>query len=232
MLLSSHYSLFFDLLVTQLLHPKYSHCFSSEQRQGMYDMVLRVIEALAHPDVAIDEQHWPNQYSRLLRGLLADAKLDSIKRSKTKSESPKTRTSPPVLKQSPARNVPIPLTPSSASSDVHEPYNYTDRPKDGHPAGSPLIDRNHHPQTYALEVPEFFNPPLPFDSDMLQSIRSLTNSWDGMVLPGKWFLNFTAYQNLLSFGDAGINWMGRIRDADTDMKESTIERLYHAGQAQ
>lgn len=158
-------------------------------------MVLRVVEALAHPDVAIDEQHWPNQYSRLLRGLLADAKLDSIKRlqrAKTKSESPKTHTSTPALKQSPVMNVSLSLTPSPASSVVHEPSYYTDRSKGTYPSGSPLVDRNQHPETFSLETTEFFTPPLPFDSDMLQSMHSLTNSWDGMVLPGVWSLNFTA----------------------------------------
>jgi hypothetical protein len=52
-------------------------------------------------------------------------------------------------------------------------------PGDGSSGDSP-------PLTMGLNLHEFFAPPLPFDGELLDSVKNLTNSmeWDGMAVPG------------------------------------------------
>lgn len=198
----------------------------------MYDMVVRVAEALGNPQVYIDEQHWPKLYSRLLQGLLADAKIDPKKgRSKTKSQSPGA--SPKGSSQpSPAMTGSTPLAPSAQPSAVKEMYGQQSRYYELH-STEPSQDAGAAMETgtFPTNTPEYFVvPPLPFDSDMLQSMHSLTNSW---VLPGK-RLNF-AQLSLTAhlWRYVGMNWMGQNQGTDTHMVETTPmdPRMYYNSQS-
>lgn len=175
-------------------------CFSVEQRQGMHDMVVRVAEALGAPEVSIDEHHWPKLYSRLLHGLLADAKIDPISskrshRSKTKSQSPRD-SSKDSLQPSPAMPHSASLSPPALPGADQEMYNQQTRFYE-----PPPTSLNQNTATFPMNAPDYFVvPPLPFDSEMLESMHSLTNSW---VLPGE-CLNFTACPCSLKCGDTQV----------------------------
>jgi hypothetical protein len=53
-------------------------------------------------------------------------------------------------------------------------------------SGSLIASDEHNQSVFAMNVPEFFVAPLPFDKEMLQSMHTITNStdWNGVALPG------------------------------------------------
>lgn len=216
---------FASAFLVKLLQPKYAQHLSRERRVEIRDLVQRVIDLLSSPEVAIDDRHGPKLYARFLQGLLATpmARVDQSPASvrsprRVPSKHSSARSSPsqaPGTLSARQSLSPPPATSSAASS-----------PKpDTPPLASALLQLQQAqiaagaPQyaaqpttTSDLDVPGFFSPPLFYDSELLQSMQSITD-WPDMVLPG-------------------FNWMGSMQQTDfnTNMRyDQPMVGFTHSG---
>lgn len=151
-------------------------------------MIQRVIDALGSPEIAVDEKHGPKLYSRLLTGLLATVKLDApypgrMTAGHTRKLS--SRTSSSLGSGSPSRSSISPVRLSATHLNSNQVHQIQANDGQNSPVDGPTGDSPSSMQ--GLNVQEFFAPPLPFDGELLHSMRDLTNSteWEGMAaLPG------------------------------------------------
>jgi hypothetical protein len=165
-------------------------------------MVQRVIDLLGSPDIAIDDRHGPKLYSKFLKGLLAApmARSDSSIPSGTiqKARRPKPAAQTPGLPPagiSFAVDHPSPATSASLSPppretalsfDTFAPVGPVD-PFAPEFAGSSQVLQIGADDGNGLSImSDFFQPPLPFDENILQSFQSLTDpsGWQDTTLPG------------------------------------------------
>lgn len=157
---------------------------------------------MGSPEVAVDDRHYPKLYSRFLKGLLDTpmAKYDPPKQpvqsnAKAQSESPTIRYG--ELRESSASSTRGSVSnPSSARPSASPPPNQHQHPHQHQPVDdfSQQLAAGLDPYSSALfqghntlNVPEYFNPPLPFEPEMIQSMQSLTDpSVYPDVMSGKW----------------------------------------------
>lgn len=188
------------------MQPKFASYLTENKRVEIRGLVQSVIDHLGSADVALDDRHGPKLYARFLKGLLNApmAKGDQTSASgkggaRAKSRRPKSASSnnahdpfydtpPPVDHGSPATAHSLSPPPSQAalSFDQFAP-----------PAGGldPFAPVASIPGAYGLGSSangldmnvsmDFFNPPLPFDSEILQSMQSLADqsNWQDVALP-------------------------------------------------
>lgn len=157
-----------------------------------------VIDLLGSPEVALDDRHGPRLYARFLSGLLATpmARIDLPSPSRSTKSLPRRK---PKSSTRPLRSSESPHTtsnhhsPSSSSSLSPPPTTFGfdqvqftgEEPSHHASASSSAID----PQNALgmdMTLSDFFQPPLPFDTEMLQSFQSLTDpsAWQDISLPG------------------------------------------------
>ncbi|CAL1716294.1 unnamed protein product [Somion occarium] len=181
----------------KLLQPKYAGYLPIHERGEIRELVRRVADLLGSSDVTVDDRHYPKLYSRFLKGLL---------------ETPMAKDDPPI---SVNRQNAKALSESPATSA---------RPSASPPPQEPAVD--HFSQQLAagldpyssalfqggsgLNVPEYFNPPLPFEPEMIQSMQSLTDP--------------ALYHDVMS----GFSWMGEMHQNDSDMNLHYDPRTYGA----
>ena len=185
----------------QLLQPKFSLYLSQETPAEIRRLVQSVIDLLGSPQVAIDDRHGPKIYSRFIEKLLHKAMLPTSPNSSTsslpsrnrfrrpkttkhRSSSPET-TSPVEISQtlynhsspSTSNSLSPPPTSDALSFDQFAPVGGMD------PFGQNSLS---HVDGMATGG-EFFQPPLPFDPEILQSLQSLTdpNEWNDVSFPCK-----------------------------------------------
>jgi hypothetical protein len=193
--------------VTQLLQPKFAAYLTPETRVEIRALVQKVIDLLGSPEVAIDDRHGPKLYSRFLEKLLAKpmARLDPM--------SPGASSNAPLSRaKSRATRSPASQTPASSTFDLPPMYNHpspvTSSSLSPPPTDSALSFDSFAPMgptdPFALEAAaanndadsssldammsaDFFQPPLPFDDHIVQSLQSLTDpsGWQDISLPGK-----------------------------------------------
>ncbi len=185
------------------MQPKFAPYLTQEQRVDARALVQQVIDVLGSPDVAVDDGHYPKLYSRFLKGLLDTPMADVnrpvpiIKRespvqeqralAKAKSVSPATQTHELFRSSSPSRGTSS--TPSSArASQTPPPLDANDFDQFGH---MPMnTDAYSHSMLLSTDLPnvdnQYFAPLLPFDSELLQSMQTLTDpvAWPEMIMPG------------------------------------------------
>jgi hypothetical protein len=175
-------------------------------------LVQKVIDLLGSPAVAIDDRHGPKLYSRFLEKLLAkpmarldpmspataaNAALPRIKQRRPKSSSGQTPDSATGAFEIPTTvyNHPSPSTSSSLSPppteaalsfDSFAPVGATDPfgPETSLSVNSASTDGTG--VGGLMMADEFFQPPLPFDDHIVQSLQSLTDpsGWQDISLPG------------------------------------------------
>ncbi|KAK7690923.1 hypothetical protein QCA50_006026 [Cerrena zonata] len=203
----------------KLLQPKYAPYLTAQERAEVRQLVGRVADLMGSPEVAVDDRHYPKLYSRFLKGLL-DTPM-------AKYDPPKQQTQPNVKAQSESPTIRYgELRESSASSTRGSVSN----PSSARPSASPPpADQQHLPIDHfsqqlaagldpyssalfqghdSMNVPEYFNPPLPFEPEMIQSMQSLTDP--------------SVYQDVMS----GFSWMGDMHQNDNDINMHYDPRNY------
>jgi len=201
---------FASAFLVKLLQPKFTSYLTQEQRSDIRALVQSVIDLLGSPQVAMDDRHGPKLYSRFLEKLLA--KLDST--SPSNGSPSRTKPSrPPHVSFGSGR------TPSSKTPDYNNiifdyPSPTTSSSLSPPPTDAALSFDNFAPvggidpfgpnTGVTLDVPnvsslmgDFYQPSLPFDDDIMQSMQSMTdpNVWHDINLPGfNWMTQFQ--QNL------------------------------------
>jgi hypothetical protein len=169
----------------QLLQPKYASYLSPEQRVEIIRIVERAVEFHGSPDIGVDDRHGPRLYSRFIGGLLERVKTPPAKpprssRSKRKISEFSTREHQgnlsPLSAQPPPINYFEPLPAGSTT-----PFDHFAWPTDADPLAGGGGD-----SALGLTASEFFYAPLPFDSDLLESMQSLSSisEMSNAMLPG------------------------------------------------
>jgi hypothetical protein len=195
------------------MHPKYAVYISQEQRQGIRDKIQRIVDLLGSPDVAIDDRHAPKLYSHFLENLLATplARVDASpahRRTGSKRNGIKQRTSSPAAspgaeyssyfevpqtRSAPTSHWPSPTAPRASLSPPPVATSFGKLPAS--PASAYL-----DPQSLVLnqDNPNFFNPPLAFDDELMQTMQSAVDQsfWQG-VMPGA--LRFVVMSSLPTY---------------------------------
>ncbi|KAH6908977.1 hypothetical protein BKA70DRAFT_1426129 [Coprinopsis sp. MPI-PUGE-AT-0042] len=138
---------------------------SREKRVEIRNLVQKVIDLLASPEIAVDNRHGPKLYSKFLKNLLAKplAQIDP----------PNTRgvSEPPALGHRRLQQLQACLWGGSLCSD--EPI-------------MSMFDGNMNNSNPDDTFMEYFQPELPFDPDIIRSFNDLSdpNSWQDISMPG------------------------------------------------
>ncbi|TFK93973.1 hypothetical protein K466DRAFT_593952 [Polyporus arcularius HHB13444] len=202
----------------KLLSPRFATYIPRETRVEIRSMVEEVSDFLGSPDIAIDDRHGPKMYSRFLKGLL-ETPLATIDHSPAalKRAMRSLAASPSDLDHAPDRTSASPGAPAASSPPGPSGEAGT---SNQNPATSPADSQMfeglglQYPDPDQMSQPvdaaELYAPPLPFDSELLQSMQALTESnWANMVLPG-------------------FNWMDTIQpDTDVQMRFNDSHAVTH-----
>jgi len=196
---------FASSFLIKLLQPKFSSYLTREQRVEIRRLVQKVIDLLGSPEVSIDDRHGPKLYSRFLKGLLAastaqvDQKAD-VKRSHShRAQKHHASGSEPVVE---------PPYDTSHSSHPSPDSGYSLSPPPSNEAMSfnqfappstgvdPFVSRpaNINDQdALTMNWSELFQPTLPGDDDLVQTMQSLgqSNFFNDSGDPFRWM----SYQN-------------------------------------
>jgi hypothetical protein len=163
-------------------------------------LVQQVVDLLGSKEVAIDDRHGPKLYSRFLKGLLASRMArDDVHSPGSRRTSPKARnnksahsqTSTPDQEHSfdfsqSSFDLPSPMSPhpteAAMSFDQFAPVSAGIDP---FVTGQAPAHMDQNRIGLGMNIPDFFQPPLPFDDEILQSMQSLSDQWTDMPsLPG------------------------------------------------
>ena len=192
------------------MHPKFAIYLSREKRLEVRGLVEKVADLLGSTEIAIDDRHGPKLYSRFLKGLLATAmaRVDTLSPNgmvntnslpqrrpvrKPKSGSERSFDLPPAYKSnsaSPSASSTSSLPPPSADTILDAFASVTNAnpsPISQSQYANPsalLSQANPAPTT---NVSDWFPTPLPFDSELLQSMQSVQDSVWGqdISMPGQ-----------------------------------------------
>ncbi|KAI0321788.1 hypothetical protein OF83DRAFT_189903 [Amylostereum chailletii] len=196
----------------KLLQPKYASYLTPEQREHITKIVQRAVDFLSSPDIFIDDRHGPRLYSRFISGLLDHvknqpavaagrtrqrlSKLHSVAPSQSRSQShgeqEQTRTHPQTTHALSEYYPPLPpraSTPFDHFAISIEVNHFT-------AASAPADQQLYNPR--AMDASTFFNSPLPFDNEMLQSMQSVSS-----------------LENMHDTMMPGFAWMGQLPPMNT-----------------
>lgn len=168
----------------KLLQPKYASYILPEQRAEIIRTVERAVEFHGASDIGVDDRHGPRLYSRFIGGLLEHVKTPTATsyrtpRSKRKSSGFSAtghyaNLAPPVARPAPMNYFePLPKRTTT-------PFDHFAFPTESDPLALASTT------ALGLTASEFFHAPLPFDSDLLESMQSLSSlsEMHDAVLPG------------------------------------------------
>ncbi|KAF9485193.1 hypothetical protein BDN70DRAFT_871586 [Pholiota conissans] len=205
---------FASAFLVKLLQPRFAAYLTLDTRKEIRVLVQKVIDLLGSPEVAIDDRHGPKLYSRFLEKLLAKpmARIDPLSPGPASNALPRVKSRPPRSSASqtpdsasgtfdlpPVYNHPSPGTNSSLSPpptesalsfDSFAPIGPTD------PFATETEVANNNADSASLDnmmSTDFFQPPLPFDDHIVQSLRSLTDpsGWQDISVPEfNWMTQF------------------------------------------
>lgn len=192
----------------QLLQPKFASYLSPDTRAEIRRLVQSVIDLLRSPDVAIDDRHGPKLYSRFLEKLLNKV---------TKEFASPASSSAPLPPRHQNRSRRPKITPSNSQSSVetssenNHPFDGS-QTVFNHPSPATSHSLSPPATTAALSFDQFapvggidpfapgsetqpessmngdfFQPPLPFDPEIMHSFQSLTdpNEWNDVSFPSE-----------------------------------------------
>ncbi|KAK7033077.1 Zn(2)-C6 fungal-type domain-containing protein [Favolaschia claudopus] len=168
-------------MLVKLLQPKFASYLTTDKRQEIRGLVKQVIDLLASPDVSIDDKHGPNLYARFLKGLLAaplakqqprrPLRTNSGQQQLMETDSVSSHTSPETTHSL----SPAPTTAALSFDRFAPPLNAGVDPfmplavgGEGNMLGLDATDTS---------PPDFFPPSLPYNSDPLQGMQSLSTGW-------------------------------------------------------
>lgn len=172
-------------------------------------LVQRVVDLLGSSEIAVDDRHGPKLYSKFLKGLLASpvARVDPTSPPSTMRKSrrlPGGTPEPtqdayfPGLSQSsraPSASLSPPPRQAALSFDNFVPAGGLDpfAPDLGGASNSLALQIGGTDDNNGFNMTsDFFQPPLPFDDAILQSMQSLSDpsGWQDTVLPGQFFMYY------------------------------------------
>ena len=174
---------------TQLLQPKYASYLSSDQRAEIVRTIERAIDFLGSPEIGVDDRHGPRLYSRFLRGLFDHVKTPPAKNPRSRSkrkvsgQAAPANPSPAQATISPSANHFEPLP----AVQISTPFDHFAWPTEVDLSAS--VDHGSGLGLHGVHASEFFYAPLPFDSDLVESMQSLSSLHEmddaTATLPGK-----------------------------------------------
>jgi hypothetical protein len=163
---------------TQLLQPKYASYLSSDQRAEMFRTIERAIDFLGSPEIGVDDRHGPRLYSRFLRGLFDHVKTPPAKNPRSRS---RRKISGQAAHEIPANPTPPQATISPSAThfeplpavQISTPFDHFAWPTEVDPSAA--VDHSSGLGLHGVHAHEFFYAPLPFDSDLVESMQSLSS---------------------------------------------------------
>jgi hypothetical protein len=189
-------------------------------------MVQSVIDLLGSPDIAIDDRHGPKLYSKFLKGLLASpmAKLDPSSPSginhMARRPKPFVQTSGPIASAnsftvfdhpSPATSASLSPPPreTALSFDTFAPVGAVDPFAPEFAGSAHTLHASADDGTGLNIMSEFFQPPLPFDENILRSFQSLTDpsGWQDTAIPGMYIQLCYLAEVLFQFFVVDSGWL-------------------------
>jgi len=186
----------------KLLQPRFATYLSKEKRLEIQGLVQKVADLLGSPEIAIDDRHGPKLYSRFLKGLLDTpiARVDSSPNGMMSTSSLPHRRPPRKHKTGSERSLDLTaaIRSNSASPTSASEMASADTSHDAFAsvAGVTLAESQYASllgQTEAAPATniDWFPTPLPFESELLQSMQSVQESVWGqdISLPGFHWMN-------------------------------------------
>ncbi|KAH6913055.1 hypothetical protein BKA70DRAFT_1369785 [Coprinopsis sp. MPI-PUGE-AT-0042] len=195
---------FASAFLIKLLQPKFASYLSREKRVEIRNLVQKVIDLLASPEIAVDNRHGPKLYSKFLKNLLAKplAQIDPPNTRGVSEPPAPVRRAPKVTKStSTGESMDTNNMPSSAGA-YQTVFNHLTPGKAGSlspPPAEAIADFNNFRPVcgvdpYAPDEPimsmfdgnmnnsnpddtfmEYFQPELPFDPDIIRSFNDLSD---------------------------------------------------------
>jgi hypothetical protein len=161
--------------------------------------VERAIEFLGSPDIGVDDRHGPRLYSRFLHGLFERVRTPpgKISRSRSKRKAPGRLAPAPELstnvqpREHPMKPVSMNHFEPLAVPQRSTPFDHFAWPTEVDPsAGGSALG-------LGLHASEFFYSPLPFDSDLVESMQSLSSlsEMQDATLPGTHIYSHPHFQS-------------------------------------
>jgi len=229
----SVFATFAASFLVKLLQPKFATYLSREKRLEIRGLVQNVADLLGCSEIAIDDRHGPKLYSRFLKGLLATpmASVDTLspngmmntiglpnrrpaRQHKSGSQGSfdlttanKSNSASPFISNSPSH----PPPPADASLNVFTSITGVDPSSmiQGQYATQSALFGQTDPAPVA-NINDWLPTPLPFDSELLQSMQSVQDSVWGqdLSMPGfHWMNNIQAGSDdiYMKSGDLGNN---------------------------
>ena len=172
--------------MNQLLQPKYASYISPEQRVEIVRIVERAVEFHGSPDIGVDDRHGPRLYSRFIGGLLERVRTPPAKPPRSSRSNRKIPEFSATQHQHQTNLSSIATQPAPINyfeplpARTTTPFDHFAWPTEADPlagAGGSAL---------GLTASEFFYAPLPFDSDLLESMQSLSSlsEMSDAMLPG------------------------------------------------
>ncbi|KAI0043237.1 hypothetical protein FA95DRAFT_1563508 [Auriscalpium vulgare] len=174
----------------KLLQPKYAGYISPLQREEIINTVQRAVDFGGSADISIDDRHGPKLFSRFIGRLLEDVKAQPPGGKRVPRRAAKRTVQPPTAipedaqvhvftQPSPpaaAKGYFAPLPPSRPTTPFDHFAGPADKTQFQNAAGGVM----------GMDATEFFRAPLPLDSEILESMQSLSalSELQGTMLPG------------------------------------------------
>jgi hypothetical protein len=205
---------FASAFLIKLLQPKFASYLSREKRIEIRNLVQKVIDLLASPEIAVDDRHGPKLYSKFLKNLLAKplAQIDPPN-ARGVSEPPAPPRRAPKVAKSTSTGEGMDTSDLPKSADAYQTvFNHPSPATSGSmsppPAEAIASFNNFRPvggvDPYAPDEPimnmfdgglnttnpdafmDYFQPELPFDPDIIRSFHDLNDptSWQDIQMPG------------------------------------------------
>ncbi|EPQ52642.1 hypothetical protein GLOTRDRAFT_79762 [Gloeophyllum trabeum ATCC 11539] len=212
---------FASSFLVKLLQPKFASYLTRDQRVEIRRLVQKVIDLLGSPEVSIDDRHGPKLYSRFLKGLLAtpiaqvDQNTDLKRHRSARSQrahdgSGSSENIEPVYDTSQSTHT----SPGSGYSMSPQPSSEALSFNQFAPAANgvdPFVSRPANgtdASMLGMNFTDMFQPPLPGDEELMQSMQSLDQS------------------NL--FNNDPFSWMGQY-DYDPNPAVQQQYQTHHVG---
>ncbi|GLB40175.1 putative fungal specific transcription factor [Lyophyllum shimeji] len=193
---------FASAFLVKLLQPKFNSYLTVEKRLEIREVVQRVVDLLSSPEIAIDDRHGPKLYAKFLKGLLAapmalvdrNSPPSAMRKGRASSNNSHTSEAAPdthdtdVDRSSQSSASPAPrqeaLSFDSFAVGALDPYAQGT-------AANTLALHLGSMDDGTLNMSDFFQPSLPFDDAIMQSIQSLAdpNGWHDTTLPSAYTWN-------------------------------------------
>jgi hypothetical protein len=202
---------------TQLLQPKYASFLSSDQRAEIVRTVERAIDFLGSHEIGVDDRHGPRLYSRFLRGLFDHVKTPPAKNPRSRS---KRKTAPANPSPSANHFEPLPVAQTST------PFDHFAWPTEVDPSASADSSAL---GLHGVHASEFFYAPLPFDSDLVESMQCLSSLHEvnNATLPGMHLYPYLVSSHRINAAlFSGFAWMKQMPPMDFGQYQEQMGSVY------